>query len=134
MTTPILFILPYPCSLWSLHTLKTFLIPVVFVVSLDFMHSSCVFMLNGCFYNIDHFSSMFTWPLFFSSIPWSFICIVQSCVSLLLSSLHETVVLVLIESHGSILCQVEVLCLIFALLRNLQSLTVPSALVGIHNQ
>ena len=55
------------------------------------------------------------------------------CVSLLLCSLLGTVVLVLIESHGCILCQVEILCLIFALLRNLQSLTAPSALVGIHN-
>ena len=114
MPTPILFILPFLCSLWSLQTFKTFLIPVVLVVSFDFMHSSCVFMLNGCFYNIDHFSSMFTWPLFFSSIPWSFIGITRSCVSLLLHSLLVTVVLVLIESHGCILCQVEVLCLIFS--------------------
>ena len=56
------------------------------------------------------------------------------CDSLLLCSLLETVVLVLIESHGCTLCQVEVLCLIFALLRNLQSLTAPSAFVGVHNQ
>ena len=59
MLTPILFILPFSCSLRSLQTFKTFLIPVVFVVSFDFVHSSYVFMLNGYFYNIDHFSSMF---------------------------------------------------------------------------
>ena len=44
------------------------------------------------------------------------------CVSLLLCSLLETVVLVLIESHGCILCQVEVLCLIFSLFEKLAKL------------
>ena len=56
------------------------------------------------------------------------------CDSLLLCSLLETVVLVLIESDRCTLCQVEVLRLIFSLLRNLQSLTAPSAFVGNHNQ
>ena len=36
MPTPILFILPYLCSLWSLQALKTLLISVVFVVPFDF--------------------------------------------------------------------------------------------------
>ena len=46
----------------------------------------------------------------------------------------ETVVLVLIESDECTLCHVEVLCLIFSLLKNLQSLTAPRAFVGNHNQ
>ena len=70
-------------------------------------------MLNCCLYNIVHFSLV---------------------LALQLCSLLETVVLVLIESDECTLCQVEVLCLIFALLRNLQSLTAPSAFVGNHNQ
>ena len=47
MPTPILFILPSSFSLWSLQTSKTFFIPVVSVVSFDFVHSSYMFMLNG---------------------------------------------------------------------------------------
>ena len=38
---------PIRLSLWSLQTFKTFLIPVVFCVSFDFVHSSYMFMLNG---------------------------------------------------------------------------------------
>ena len=41
-------------------------------------------------------------------------------------------VLVLIELDGCTLCQVEVLCLIFVDLRNLQSLTAPRAFFGKH--
>ena len=67
-------------------------------------------------------------------IPWSFILIVWFCDSLLLCSVLETVVLVLIESLGCTLCQVEVLCLIFALFEKLASLTAPSAFIGNHNQ
>ena len=59
MPTPILFMFPFSFSLWSLQTSKTFFIQVVAVVSFDFVHSSYMFMLNDCFYNIDQSSSMF---------------------------------------------------------------------------
>ena len=90
-------------------------------------------LLNYCLYNIVHSSLVLALQFSFLN---SMVLYMNSLVfdSLLLCSLLETVVLVLIESDGCTLCQVEVLCLIFALLRNLQSLTALSACVGNHNQ